>query len=672
MLQVVVLNSLTNLLPAVQAQNNDIPLVDESSNNKLIALGIIGVRVETDHRLDKSAESHSNSGIVKFIYKGSLADGRLAINDVIVGVNGESFKKDFSKRMAAAIDWSEGNTGKLQLSITRNNKPLDVTFEIPLIGSFSKTYPYNCKKSDFILESACDWLVRHQNAEGRLDNGGYIVNSAIAGLALLGSGNPKYTKSIQLLAQTLISKFDAGLGEPGQSLITWQVNYGAIFLAEYFLATGDSRVLPTLAILNKRLKLLQFIYMPQTSKKDFEAKNQPIAPFWFGHGMPQKTDGYAALGVNVANALLSWELLSQCGIPIDRDNYNKTRDYVEVAGPRGEMPYASAPKQRGGDGDAFGRTGVLSLSYYLCADRPEYSNKINESLRRIQKDNYFTSHASSDLGKMWGTLGIAALDAALLHESMNENKFSYSLIRLSDGSFTANPEMHFQNGGTNIDFEKNYGRAWTTACNALIFALSQKKLRITGSNGIPGFDVENLKSRNVLKLAEYGRLGKYGDAAKLAKKIISDEKASESEIATAKFVSDYITNKTKPTVKELDAIKSSRDFYTLKQRVAEIKRTYEGVEIFDTLNATIDEELKNVDVRKELLVGAKYYALADTWYKTAPDQRLKYKEKYISNLEKFADRNEDSIYGKAARSAITALNTDNFSADPFRYHFETK
>jgi hypothetical protein len=474
-------------LAAPAAAEPDIPLDKEPENLTLISLGPIGARVKTDQRVETCADSQSSQGTVKYIYKNSPAEGKLELEDEIVGVNGQPFNKDFSRRMGAAIDWSEGNTGRLELDIRRQGKPLKLAFAVPKIGSYSPTYPVQCKKSAIVLEAACDWLVRNQNKDGGL--GDSLECTAVGGLAFLGSGNPKYQEPIARIVKLILAHFKPesewpyGVKKFGPSgywpvhgLETWRLNYAAIFLSEYYLATGDASVLPTMEKLNRNIAFRQFHYLPENVKKAFAAKNNPLPPYWFSHQFPP--DGYGNLGVNVANALLAWQLLSECGVAVDRDNFEKTRDYVQVAGPTGEMPYASAPNQRGGDGDAFGRTGVLAVVYSLCRDRAEHSGKIAGALRRLQKDNYFTSHASSDLGKAWGTLGMAALDPALFREAMDAHKYDYLLVRLSDGSFAANPAVHPQNAG-NGDFQ--FGRVWTTAFNALIFTLARGKLRIAGA-----------------------------------------------------------------------------------------------------------------------------------------------------------------------------------------------
>lgn len=309
------------LLPAIVARADDIPLEDEKDHTLLISLGPIGARVLTDDLKGDTytSDSHADSGTVKFIYPGSLAVGRLQLEDKIVGIDGKKFSRDFSRRVAAAIDEAEGGSGKLALDVERGGKAISVPFGLQKIGSLSPTYPYDCKKSDLILESACDWLARHVDASGRLDQGGSIVESAVGGLALLGSGYKKYAPITERLAGTLV-RFFGGDGRPsagqltvgpdgfwpGYGATTWQVAYGAFYLSEYYLATGDARVLKTLAHLNVNLERRQFRSAPK-SDIDAAKNGEVIAPYWFGHDAIRPEAHYQHLGVNTANALLAWD-----------------------------------------------------------------------------------------------------------------------------------------------------------------------------------------------------------------------------------------------------------------------------------------------------------------------------------------------------------------------------
>ena len=429
---------------------NATPWDEDSDDPTLINMGPIGARAKTDHLLKGLPESHSSFGVIKYIFKGSPAEDKLQLGDVVVGVNDEPFNRDFSRRLGAAIDWREGNTGTLKLNIRRQEKPLALMFAVPKIGSFSATFPYDCDKSDAVLEAALDWLAERQWPNGKLEGdsrSGYSVCTAVAGLAFLGSGKAKYTGNIDLIVEYFLDHFANRRTPDGHfgptSLEGWQLMYGAMFLSEYYLATCNQRIPPMLVYLNQEIDRLQFRHLDAETVA-FLNKQHPkngVPPYWFGHAkISQGHKGtYFHLGVNTANALVAWGLINECGVAIDRGNIARTMDYVQVACPSGEMGYAGRPDQRGGADDSFGRTGVLAMAYHFNDDRPAFGQKINAALQRHCREHYFTSHSSAVMGKAWGTLGIAASNPVLFRQVMDHFKYDYDLIRLHDGRFVANP-----------------------------------------------------------------------------------------------------------------------------------------------------------------------------------------------------------------------------------------
>lgn len=546
---------------AAVSPGGEIPWIDgDTGDPTLISLGPVGARAKTDHLLKGLPESHSSSGVIKFIFKNGPAEGRLQLGDVITGVNGAPFNQDFSRRMGAAIDASEGTTGKLSLSILRGGNRLVVDFNVPKIGSFSKTFPYNCKKSDAILEAACDWLARHQWPNGKLEGGhnsGYSVCTAVTGLAMLGSGNRKYTANISLIVNYFLNYFDTKRTVDGHfgptSTGGWQVMYGAMFLSEYYLATGDRRIPPVLAYLNKEIEYVQFRNLDPGTVAVLNTKfpTQVVPPYWFGHGRidPEHlaNPAYFHLGVNTANALVAWGLIDKCGVPIDRQNYTNTLDYVQVACPSGQMAYNGRPNQRGADHDAFGRTGVLAMACALDKGRAAYSRKVAAALQWSCLKDYYTSHSSESMGKVWGSLGIAALDPKLFRQVMDNYKYDYDLTRLHDGRFVYNPAKWAEASNPHFDLKgaTGDGHRWTTAFNALLFALGKQRLRLTGGSlNIPGVDPAKLKGelRQVFHLI---RDLHYERAAKALRKFLSKSPA-DAEKETAEALMAYVANFTQP------------------------------------------------------------------------------------------------------------------------------
>jgi hypothetical protein len=133
-----------------------------------------------------------NSFIVRYIFKDSPAVGRLNLGDEIVGIFGKPFNPNpvLAGRFAydgpimefgQAIEKAEGKDGKLILNVTRASKAMEVAINLEAIGTFSPTFPINCKKSELLRARALKYFVDHPEADGACN-----TRSAIC-LALLSS-----------------------------------------------------------------------------------------------------------------------------------------------------------------------------------------------------------------------------------------------------------------------------------------------------------------------------------------------------------------------------------------------------------------------------------------------------------------------------------------------------
>lgn len=484
-------------LPVVKPPLGYIPSDDDVDDPSLLNMGVLGARVKTDHLEERYPRSKSSSGTVAYIYKNSPAEQLLRLGDVVVGVEGQRFHKDFSARLAEAIGRAEAGEGKLDLLIERDGAAKTVTFQLKKMGQYSSTWPYECEKSQRILQDACDWLVAHQLPSGSLektDGDLTFVLSSVGGLAMLGCDADRYAEPLQRIVAFELNHLKSRTQSDGHYhagiLELWSLNYAAIFLSEYYLATEDKEVLPALEFLNKEIFYRQFHQVTGevadhivALRKERGDKGDPLPDYWFSHGeLSTKSNGYIHLGVNVANACVAWSLLDLAGVDIDRENLKATKDYIEKACTVGTMGYASTLGQRRHPRDAFGRTGVLAVALHLDNDRPAYMEKVRLALNKHARTDFYFSHATCVMGKAWGVLGMAHLDPAHFRELMDWYRNDFELLRLSDGSFVSNAAS--KNGHGILDIVRGGNgqhHRWTTAYNALIYALGNKSLRIAGA-----------------------------------------------------------------------------------------------------------------------------------------------------------------------------------------------
>ncbi|MFM7974255.1 MAG: DUF6288 domain-containing protein, partial [Pirellula sp.] len=161
---------------------------------------------------DKMVTTDARQIAITKVAKGSPADGIFEVGDVILGVGGTSFSYDprteFGKALTQAE--SEGGEGVLKLTRWRADSTEQVSVKIPVLGTYSATAPYDCPKSQRILEQGCKELARRMEQPGytkRLDP----IPRALNALALLSSGQESYLPLVKKEAQWAADFKDEGM-----------------------------------------------------------------------------------------------------------------------------------------------------------------------------------------------------------------------------------------------------------------------------------------------------------------------------------------------------------------------------------------------------------------------------------------------------------------------------
>lgn len=256
----------------------------------------------------------SKSFTVKYIFKGSPAEGVLQLDDVITGVNGKAFEvehqfghhmtrmKDFPDvgyegpimDFGNAIEDSEGKDGKLTLSIKRAEKPLDVVIQLETIGRFSETYPRQCKKSTLLAKRSIDYLSNHP-----FINNEQCHAKCLSGLALLAAGKTDEVKKLVYSWNT----------KPKKGIWVWPAAYQCILLSEYYLATKDESVLETIQALATILETGQVEDMANYQERTHGNMGKVGHKFRTGGlGHITTIDGYGTMNYTTALGITAWQL----------------------------------------------------------------------------------------------------------------------------------------------------------------------------------------------------------------------------------------------------------------------------------------------------------------------------------------------------------------------------
>ncbi len=416
-----------------------------------------------------------SSFVVKYIFPGSPADGQLRIDDEITGANGKPFSKHtFGKfygmkpgagyegpvmDMGNAIEDSEGKDGTLTLDVIRGGEPAKVEVKLEAIGRFSDTFPKSCAKSEKLAERAMDYLLKHPE-----ERCGIVHEKGMLGLAMLAQGKTEDAKSLAMSWNT----------PPGEKEWTWYPSYQAIFLAEYYLQTGDKSVLPTIEEDCKRLYLSQVI--DPELYKDAMHGGQPQAKNFLkgGNGHGARIAGYGTMTISTLMAMLTWELAEDCGVKINDFNRDLAFDCIHThTNETGYMGYRNAT----GAYTPVGRQG-LSIIVHRLAGRPDTEDHMTRVTANLAKSKTRLNdgHGDNALAWGWALLGIQLSgNEAASNDVFQYNKAFINMARTHDGAFVIQP-------GRNLAEKAYYMSPRIHPTAAMVLALGKEKgrLRIQG------------------------------------------------------------------------------------------------------------------------------------------------------------------------------------------------
>lgn len=376
------------------------------------------------------------------IEEGSPADqtGRLKTGQIIESINGQALA-DIDPRMQLAklLNAAEATDGVLKFMIKGEAQPIVV--KVPVLGSYSKTWPLNCPKSDKIIRQIADHLATPESNKGLAD---------IGMLFLLSTGEAKDT--------AIVGEWARQANKP--SKYAWYLAYGGIALCEYYLRTGDQAVLPNI------------------QKWADQAVSGLYLDGWAGRGgVPSVTYGNGHLNAAGTGVVTFMMLAKECGAEIpDHALLGALQHYYRYAG-RGANPYGDGRVEVGFVDN--GKNGLLAFAMAAAASlTPEGEDSVYAKARDVCaiQSFYTTSfmlhgHTGGGIGEIWRSAAMALMidkRPKQYRDFMDSRQWHYDLSRRYDGSFGIL-------GGSGYDKEQ-WGIAYTLA-----YTLPRKNLRIMGA-----------------------------------------------------------------------------------------------------------------------------------------------------------------------------------------------
>lgn len=353
---------------------------------------------------------------VKNVEPGSPAgkSGKLKTGQVIVSINGEVLKDiDPRIQLGNIITQAEATDGRVIFMVreSTSSKTQEVVVNIPVLGSYRKSWPLNCPKSDRIVRE----LAKKFKEEGH--SGGLHLDGPKI-LFMLSTGDDDDLEVVKGWMKTIVkNNQDFGKGLTYQ----WFVSWGAPPIAEYYLRTGDASVLPLMQKICNAVKKTQY------------------QGGWGGRGLSGHHMGLAGTGT------LTFLLLAKkCGVEVDKKMlHSALAHYYRFAG-RGTNPYMDHyPESTFTDN---GRNGRLALAMKVASElRPEGEKSLYSQASDISsiKSFYSTSymlhgHTGGGIGEVWRSASMGLMEKKSNHhyrEFMDQRTWFYDLSRRYDGSF---------------------------------------------------------------------------------------------------------------------------------------------------------------------------------------------------------------------------------------------
>jgi len=415
--------------------------------------------------------------LITAVAAGSPADGVLAKGDVILGLAGKPFDDDARIRFAHALTEAEKdeNHGLLKVIRWRAGKTDNVELKLAVMGAYSDTAPYNCPKSKKIFEMGCQAIAKRGLRNVSIPN-------SLNALALLASGKDEYKPLLAEYAK-LVAAYST------ESMATWHYGYANMFLAEYYMATGDKSILPGL----KRLTMEA-------------AVGQSNVGTW-GHKFARpdgNLNGYGCMNAPGLSLTISMVLARQAGVntqALDRA-IARAASFLRWYVDKGAVPYGDHQPWPGHEDN--GKCSSAAVLFDLLGDREAAAYFAKMSAAAY--DERERGHTGNFFNLLWALPGVSRCGPLATAAYMKEQAWYYDLARGREGGFA------YQGSP---DGEEEHGKytGWdSTGAYLLAYGLPFKSLYLTGKKpcSVPALNAKEVEEV-IAAGRDYGfRTGKNG------------------------------------------------------------------------------------------------------------------------------------------------------------------
>lgn len=403
---------------------------------------------------DKLVTTDARQISITKVDPGSPGESVFQVGDVILGVAGAPFSHDPRTELGKALTLAESEAGGGKLTLTRWRAGIseEVVVKLPVLGSYSDTAPYECKKSQRILEQGCQAIAaRMEDLSRRGNSNPNPIPRSLNALALLASGDSLYLPLVKKEAEW-------AAGFSATSMQSWYYGYVTMLLAEYVMATGDDSVMPGL----KRLAL--------------ETANGQSAVGSWGHAFATpggRLGGYGMMNSPGVPLTISLVMARAAGVTdpaVDHAIEASARLLRFYIG-KGAIPYGDHHPWIESHDDN-GKCGMAAVLFNLLgeAEGAEFFSHMSIASHGPERD---TGHTGNFFNILWSLPGVAQSGPHATGAWMREfGTWYFDLARCWDGSFSHQGPPTLKND--------SYAGWDCTGSYLLAYAMPLKKIHLTG------------------------------------------------------------------------------------------------------------------------------------------------------------------------------------------------
>lgn len=433
---------------------------------------------------------------VMSVRKGGPADkAGLVQGDKIVGVNRtplmmnnvnpgwDWFYNSHEAALGRAVTaaWSAKppvGKGVVHLVLLRKGKPVTVSCKLTQVMDFESIT--TSAQREALHQDLIGYLCKNQRPDGSWSG---PIRTSFAALALLATQDPAHAPRIKNAVDWFLKKYP----EPEKygGLGFWHSSYAGILYCEYYLATGDERVLPYCSA------ILDWVMSgTHTSKWGMAC---------LGHGIGGLPYGQKALVAPACHALVFDALAEKCGIKSGL--WNTLLPYMEYSwsdpakGGHGSLGYNASYKDKG---EFWSRTGLFSMAAHLRGERKD----MEDAMIGFMRESYPWIRNSHAYGEPGGALGLLALNLCepkAYEEVMNAYGWWFALAwEPGFGLRFTTPHMGAPYMGTEDLMAATY---------AMVLGASKKSLFISGGEQRNWLDVSGLATPLTKVIARRNKAG---------------------------------------------------------------------------------------------------------------------------------------------------------------------